>query len=100
MINPEELNKLSNLAKLNFSSDDLKVFIEKITSIMGMIDELKDLDCSGVKPLRSVLDMEQVLREDAIVDQDITDFLFYNVPASGRDLAQEVKCFVVPKVVE
>lgn len=100
MITTKEINKLTRLAKLNFSSEEISSFAHKLNSVIKMIDTLKEVDCTGAEPLRSVSDMQQRLREDKVASGDLSEELFQNVPESGGDLAKEVKCFVVPKVVE
>jgi len=100
MITDTELQKLQKLAKLNFTEAESKTFALKLRSVMDMIDELQKVDCSEVEPLRSVCDMDQRMRADEVKISDISDGLFKNIPDKGADFAKEVKCFVVPKVIE
>ena len=100
MISNEELKKLQRLAKLDFSDSELEDFSHKLASVVGMIDKLQEVDCKGVEPLRSVCDMHQRMREDKIETSDLSEDLFKNVPEKGSEIAKEVKCFVVPKVIE
>ena len=44
--------------------------------------------------------MYQRTREDEVTAGDIADQLFANVPAKNAEFAKEVKCFIVPKMVE
>ena len=73
---------------------------KKLKNVVGMIDKLQEIDSQGVEPLRSVCDMHQRFREDKVVNSNISEDLFKNVPGSGSQIAREVKCFVVPKVIE
>jgi aspartyl-tRNA(Asn)/glutamyl-tRNA(Gln) amidotransferase subunit C len=100
MITTEELKKLQKLAKLDFSDRELESFSRKLKNVVGMIDKLQEVDCDGVEPLRSVCDMHQRMREDKIEVSDLSEDLFKNIPKTGSDIAKEVKCFVVPKVIE
>lgn len=100
MISDKELKKLQRLSKLDFSDNELKSFSHKLASVVGMIDKLQEIDCEGVEPLRSVCDVHQRMREDKIEISDISEDLFKNVPEKGSEIAREVKCFVVPKVIE
>lgn len=99
-MNKDKLKKLQKLSKLDFSESELELFSYKLSSIMGMIDQLHEVDCQGVEPLRSVCDMSQRMREDEVEITDISDDLFKNVPSKGSEISKEVKCFVVPKVIE
>lgn len=100
MITDTELQKLQKLAKLNFTEAESKTFLLKLSSVMGMIDELQKVDCFEVKPLRSVCDMDQRMCADEVKISDISDDLFKNIPEKGAEFAKEIKCFVVPKVIE
>jgi len=100
MITEEELKKLQKLAKLSFSKDELDNFAKKLNSVMAMIDSLVEVNCKNIEPLRSVSDMYQRTREDEVNVGNISNQLFANVPAKNAEFAKEVKCFIVPKMVE
>jgi len=100
MITEEELKKLQKLAKLSFSKDELDNFAKKLNSVMAMIDSLVEVNCENIEPLRSVSDMYQRTREDEVNVGNISSQLFANVPAKNAEFAKEVKCFIVPKMVE
>lgn len=100
MITQQELIKLQKLAKISFSDEELQGFAKKLNTVIEMIDTLKDVNCSDVEPLRSVSDGIQRMREDEVTVGNIAEQLFANVPEKNADFAREVKCFIVPKVVE
>lgn len=110
MITDKELHKLQELAKLNFTEKEFKDFSHKLRNVMDMIDLLQDVDCSSVEPLRSVCNMNQRMVKDEATIHDISNDLFKNIPNSDKseneessksaEFAKEVKCFVVPKVIE
>jgi aspartyl-tRNA(Asn)/glutamyl-tRNA(Gln) amidotransferase subunit C len=100
MITRAEFNKLQKLAKLGFSDEEIPLIMDKLNKVMEMIDEIKDVDCTGVEPLRSVCDMDLRTRPDEVTEGNIKDRLFSNIPGKGSEFAREIKCFVVPKVVE
>lgn len=100
MITQTEFNKLQKLAKLSFPSQEIPLIMDKLNKVMEMIDGIKDVDCNGVEPLRSVCDMDLRMRSDEVTASDISSQLFSNIPSKGSEFAKEIKCFVVPKVVE
>jgi aspartyl-tRNA(Asn)/glutamyl-tRNA(Gln) amidotransferase subunit C len=100
MITEKELEKLQKLAKLSFSKSELSDFSKKLNIVVSMIDSLAEIDCQDVQPLRSVCDMNQRTRTDEVKIGDISEQLFVNVPQKNAALAKEVKCFIVPKMVE
>ena len=100
MITPTEVTKIAKLAKLHFSQDEITNFARELTNIMDMIDALNELDCSSVTPLTSIEDIGQRLRKDVVTTIDISDELFANVPNDSANFAKEIKCFIVPKMIE
>ncbi len=100
MIINEEVKKISRLAKLKFSDSQISNLATQLTNIMDMIDDLNDVNCDSVEPLTSVCDMKLSMRKDEVSVEDISDELFSNVSGKSAELAKEIKCFIVPKVVE
>jgi aspartyl-tRNA(Asn)/glutamyl-tRNA(Gln) amidotransferase subunit C len=100
MITKKELEKLQKLSKLSFSDDELSDFSKKLNSVVTMIDSLTEVNCQDVEPLRSVCEMNQRTRKDEVNIGNISEQLFAGVPQKSAELAKEVKCFIVPKMVE
>lgn len=100
MISDIELKKLQKLARLSFSKDEEKIFLSKLEGVINMIDKIHDLSTDGVEPLRSVCEMNQRMRKDEVTVSDISEELFKNVPGENANFARDIKCFIVPKVVE
>jgi aspartyl-tRNA(Asn)/glutamyl-tRNA(Gln) amidotransferase subunit C len=100
MITEKELEKLQKLAKLSFSHVELSDFSKKLNSVVMMINTLTEVNCQDVEPMRSVCDMYQRTRIDEVKVGNISEQLFVNLSQQNSDLAKEVKCFIVPKMVE
>lgn len=100
MISLDNIKKLSHLAKIKLDEKEAKDLQVKLSGIMNMIDTLKEVDTKGIEPLTSVVDATSRLREDEVNDGNIQYDLFKNAPGRAANLAKEIKCFVVPKVVE
>jgi aspartyl-tRNA(Asn)/glutamyl-tRNA(Gln) amidotransferase subunit C len=100
MIADKDLKKLEKLAKLSISDEDRGDFCNKLDNMIAMIDKLHEVPCENIEPLRSVCEMYQRFREDEVTVQDSSKDLFKNIPDVGKMFASEVKCFIVPKVIE
>lgn len=100
MITITEIKKLARLVKLNFDHDQLADFQVQLSGIIDLIDQLSQADCSGVEPLTSVGDLAQRLAPDFSLGADISEELLSNVAGKSASLAKEIKCFIVPKVIE
>jgi aspartyl-tRNA(Asn)/glutamyl-tRNA(Gln) amidotransferase subunit C len=65
-----------------------------------MIQEIQQVDCTNVEPLVSVCEQEPFTRKDEVTEKDLGPALFVNAPGKDAEFAKEIKCFIVPKVVE
>ena len=100
MITDKEIQRLSKLVKLSFNDQETAVLSTQLTNIIKMLDSLKEVDTTNIEPLTSALDLTQRFRHDTITVEDISDNLFLNTPSKTGDIAKNMKCFVVPKVIE
>lgn len=100
MINVQDVRKVAKLAKLHFTDEKIVSLADELTCIMNTIDSLNELDCTNIEPMTSTCDMVARMRKDEVSDGDIVEQILFNVPNTNQNLAQEIKCFVVPKMVE
>ncbi|MCP5369692.1 MAG: Asp-tRNA(Asn)/Glu-tRNA(Gln) amidotransferase subunit GatC [Rickettsiaceae bacterium] len=100
MTNILEIRKLQNLVKIKCSAEEEENFVKQFDTVLEMINKLHAINCEGIEPLYSVSELNQRLVADEVLTGDIAEDLFTNVPKEGRELAKEIKCFIVPKVME
>lgn len=93
-INQDDLNKLSNLAKLDIPADKANEITQGLNDILGMVEQIQAADTSTVEPLANPLDAAQVLRSDAVTESNQRDALTAIAPQTEEGL------FLVPKVIE
>ena len=99
-ISNQEVRKIAKLSRLSFSDEAYQNFQTQLSGIMDMIDQIQEVDCENVEPLTSVTDASLRMREDVVTNKVDIDELFSNTPGKDALLAREIKCFIVPKVVE
>ncbi|HNX64878.1 MAG TPA: Asp-tRNA(Asn)/Glu-tRNA(Gln) amidotransferase subunit GatC [Oscillospiraceae bacterium] len=89
----EMVSYLSKLGKLNFTEEELKKAAEDMTSIINIMDTIKDFDIA----YDPFADNKNVYLKDLRVDESEpsmeTEKILQNSTNSNN-------CFVVPKVVE
>lgn len=95
-ITPEEVLKIANLANLRLSAEDIARYTEDLEEILEYVDQLNELDTSGVEPMAQVLHEGNAtpLREDA--------------PGTSFEQGTALRCaplagaghFKVPRVIE
>ena len=54
MVTKEEVQKVADLAKLEFAPSELESLTGELNNILGYIDQLKELDVTNVLPLENL----------------------------------------------
>jgi aspartyl-tRNA(Asn)/glutamyl-tRNA(Gln) amidotransferase subunit C len=90
----EDIQKLGELARLGIEPDQVDNLVEKLTSILAFVDQLKAADTSEVTPMAHPLDRTQRLRPDVVTERDRHELYQRNAPRVERGL------YLVPKVIE
>lgn len=67
-ITREDVLHLATLSNISIADDEIDPLIEKLDDIVGYISQLDELDTEGVEPTYQCFDMENVWRNDEIVD--------------------------------
>ena len=93
-ISDEVMANTELLAKLALTDEEREKSRQEMEKILGYVDKLNELDTEGVEPLISLFPVENVFREDKVVNGDMRDELV--------DLAPRKKDgqYLVPKTVE
>lgn len=93
-ISREDVQHLAQLSSLQLDDLELDSMTVDIENILGYVQQLSELDTTGVEPTYQVTDLENVWRDDTIIDYGISrEQLLDLAPASQ---ANSVK---VPKVL-
>ncbi len=86
--------RIASLARIKVSEEEQTRLAGELSQILTWIEQLNEVDTSGVEPMASVARMKLPMREDVVSDGGIRDKLLANAPQEARGF------FVVPKVVE
>jgi aspartyl-tRNA(Asn)/glutamyl-tRNA(Gln) amidotransferase subunit C len=90
----ENIEKIGKLARIRLSEDDKTMYAKEISSILGWVEQLNEVNTDNVAQLNSVSDMTLPWRKDEVTDGNIADQVLKNAPQA------EYGCFAVPKVIE
>jgi aspartyl-tRNA(Asn)/glutamyl-tRNA(Gln) amidotransferase subunit C len=93
-IDIETARKVAKLARIAVDDSDLPRVAEELSGILSFMEELNEVDISGVEPMTSVTPMDLKRRGDEITDGNQQSLVLANAPDSKEGF------FVVPKVVE
>lgn len=88
------VKRVAHLARIAVSDEDAERMTGELNVILGFVEQLNEVDVSGVEPMTSVIPMEMKKRQDAVTDGNKADDIVANAPATQENF------FLVPKVVE
>lgn len=103
-IDVETVAKIARLARLKVPEADRPQLAQELSGILSWIEQLNEVDTSGVEPLSSVSDVTLPLREDKVTDGGIAAKVLANAPGGAVFIEpgdpNAGGFFTVPKVVE
>lgn len=94
IISDETIEYVGILAKLELSESEKQQAKKDMGDMLDYIDKLNELDTSSVEPMSHVFPLNNVFREDVVVNGDDRENILKNAPEEKGD------SFVVPKTVE
>lgn len=68
MLTTDDVKKLADLARLNLTDEEAARFTADLGSVIGYIEQLSEVDVTGVEPTSQVTGLQNVLRDDVVVD--------------------------------
>ena len=90
----ELISYLEKLGRISLTEEEKEKTRIDLSSILGYIDKLNELDTDSVEPLSHALPITNVFREDVVTNSDRRDIILSNAPDKKDG------CFKVPKTVE
>jgi aspartyl-tRNA(Asn)/glutamyl-tRNA(Gln) amidotransferase subunit C len=93
-LDPKTVARVATLARIRVPESDLAALADELNHIVAWIEQLGEVDTSGVEPMTRVVDMRLPMRDDVVTDGDQRDAVLANGPHTANGF------FAVPKVVE
>ncbi len=93
-VDRETVKRVAHLARIRVSDEEVEALRGELNAILGFVEQLNEVDVTGIEPMTSVLPMPMKKREDRVTDGDKADDIVANAPATENNY------FLVPKVVE
>jgi aspartyl-tRNA(Asn)/glutamyl-tRNA(Gln) amidotransferase subunit C len=85
----EDVLKLARLARLDLSDEEVDQLVEELSEILQYVQQLQDIDASGLSPTNQVTGLVNIDREDVVADYGYEAIeLLKNVPHTKGDLIQ------------
>ncbi len=98
-VDKQTVAKIASLARIEMGDAELERMVPELNNILDWVDQLGEVDTSGVEPMTAVMPIAQRLRADEVDADPLTgggvrDKVLANAPAAEHGF------FGVPKVIE
>ena len=85
---------IAKLARIAVSDEEVAALEPELNNILGWIEQLREVDVTGIQPMTAVIPNELRMRQDVVNDGGIRDEVLANAPVAEHGF------FAVPKVIE
>lgn len=93
-IDIETARRVAKLARIRVEEERLPALAGELSGILTFMEQLNEVDVTGVEPMVSVTPMRLKRRKDVVTDGNIQSQVLANAPDAREGF------FAVPKVVE
>ena len=88
------VRRIAHLSRIAVEENEVEKYQGELNAMLGFVEQLSEVDVTGVEAMTSVMPMTLRRREDVITDGGYAEKIVANAPLS------EDNFFMVPKVVE
>ena len=93
-LDPATVRRIARLSRLHIDDAQVARMQGDLNGILGWIEQLNEVDVTGVEPLTGAAMMAMRMREDVVTDGDMQEAVLSNAPDRDGPF------YAVPKVVE
>ncbi len=93
-VDADIVRRVAHLARIAVAEEEVAPLQGELNSILAFVEQLREVDVTGVEPMTSVTPMQMKMRKDEVTEGSIADAIVANAPV------REDHFFLVPKVVE
>jgi aspartyl-tRNA(Asn)/glutamyl-tRNA(Gln) amidotransferase subunit C len=88
------VKRVARLSRIAVTEEDAVRMTGELNGILGFVEQLSQVDVTGVEPMTSVMPMAMRKRTDVVTDGNKAADIVANAPGTDQNF------FLVPKVVE
>lgn len=91
---PDDIKKVAHLARLNLSEQDIDTYTPQIADMLGMINQLSQIETAHIEPMSHAFDLSQRQRQDAVTEPNLRE--------KYQAIAPQVEAglYLVPQVID
>jgi aspartyl-tRNA(Asn)/glutamyl-tRNA(Gln) amidotransferase subunit C len=93
-IDLQTVKKIASLSRISVTDAEAQAMVPELNNILGWVEQLGEVDVTGIEPMTAVIPNTQRLRVDAVTDGNVRDRVLANAPQAEHGF------FAVPKVIE
>ena len=93
-VDKDTVKRVARLARIAVSDEEAEALKGDLNTILGFVEQLNEVDVTGVEPMTAVIPMRARMRDDVVTDGGIAAEVVANAPEKADAF------FAVPKVVE
>jgi len=93
-IDLQTVKKIASLARISVTDDEAHALVPELNNILGWVEQLGQVDVTGVEPMTAVIPNTLRLRDDVVTDGNVREKVLANAPQAEQGF------FAVPKVIE
>ena len=92
MITVKDVEHVAKLARLELTEDEKEKFTKQLGDVLKYVEQMNEVDTTGVVPMAHAFDVVNVMREDEVVYEQTKEELMKNAPDKENGF------FKVPKI--
>lgn len=92
MITVKDVEHVAKLARLELTEEEKVKFSRQLGDVLKYVEQMDEVDTTGVKPMAHAFDLVNVMRDDEVVYEQTKEELMKNAPD------EENGFFRVPKI--
>lgn len=93
-VDTSTVRHIARLARIAVSDAEVEALAPELSNILGWIEQLQEVDVSGIAPMTAVIPNHLRLRDDVVDDGGKAEDVLANAPVPEHGF------FAVPKVIE
>ena len=102
-LSSSDVKRIAHLARIEISDAEVEVTLDKLSGILGLIEQMQAVDTIGITPMSHSQDVVQRLRDDVVTETNQREAFQLNAPVLGNGSTEQAVrngLYLVPKVIE
>jgi len=102
-LNSSDVKRIAHLARIEVTDTEAETLLQKLSGILGLIEQMQAVDTTGITPMSHSQDVTQRLRADTVTETDQRALFQSIAPQLGNDSTEPAIAdglYLVPQVIE